>query len=193
MKLFIALLNVLFSLLLATTAFATPTIVKTQSFYAIQGDTDKTLRQQMDTLGPITDDKHFDAQTTWHINWKYTWQTPPSSQAPCNLISTNVTATINVLLPQWINQDTAPPELQKRWNTYMTALRNHEQAHEANGINAANEIDAALAKISSAPTCQELKTTIDNTANQILHQHDIWDQQYDIDTNHGKNQGVVFP
>ncbi|WED42311.1 DUF922 domain-containing Zn-dependent protease [Legionella cardiaca] len=177
----------------ATTGFSTPAIFKSKTFYSINGITAEELRQQMNSLGPIVYGAHFDAKTTWHINWQYTWHYNNPTQNPCYLTAANVTVNITMLLPQWLNQDSASPVLKAKWNTYLIALENHEQEHEVNGIKAAEEIDAALSKISPMPTCQALKEAIDKTASDILHRHNIWDKQYDLDTTHGKNQGVIFP
>ncbi len=174
-------------------SFAVPVIQKIQTFYPINGSTGDELRKEMNDSGPNIDGEHFDAQTTWHIDWHYTWHYDNPSQNPCYLTASNVTVTITTLFPQWLNQSDAPAYLSNKWNTYMTALQNHEKGHEINGIAAATEIENALSKMKSMPDCKTLKTKIAATAKEILLQHNIWDKQYDIDTNHGKNQGAIFP
>lgn len=174
-------------------SFATPIVEKVQSFYPIKGETAQDLRNQMDELGPSLKEDHFDAQTTWYITWKYNWQAPNSSQDPCKLTDVQVLVSINILFPQWTNQNSGSSPLQAKWSKYLTALEKHEQEHENNGMEAAQEIEAALLGITSMPSCPELQTKVDSTAKSILKQHHIWDKQFDIDTNHGKKDGAVFP
>ncbi|ASQ46790.1 DUF922 domain-containing Zn-dependent protease [Legionella clemsonensis] len=186
---------IVYLLLLFTTApaFANPAIFKTKKFYTISGNNEEELRQQMNALGPKINEAHFDAQTIWHIGWHYTWQIDNPSQNPCYIIHNSVTATITLLLPRWINQTSAPADLKNKWAHYLIALENHEKQHEINGINAAKAIEYALLKIPAMPNCKALKEKIDETAKAILNQHHLWDQQYDSETLHGKNQGATFP
>ncbi|OCH97194.1 hypothetical protein A8135_04720 [Legionella jamestowniensis] len=147
----------------------------------------------MDALGPNINNEHFDAQTIWHIGWHYTWHFDDISQNPCYITNSSVNVTITLYFPHWINQTSAPIDLKTKWIRYITALENHEKQHESNGIRAAKAIEDALLKIPKMPNCDALKEKIDETVKATLNQYHLWDQHYDIETNHGKKQGATFP
>ncbi|KTD20563.1 Predicted secreted Zn-dependent protease [Legionella lansingensis] len=178
---------------LTFSCLAIPIVKRVQTFYQISGNTEQALRQQLNQLGPTVNNEHFDSKTTWHITWTYTWQFDNQLETTCSIKDVSVSVKINTLFPQWIDQYNASPALKTKWNNYLTALQIHEQEHEYNGLKAAQEIEAALLQTSSMPSCEELQTKLETTAITILKQHHIWDQQFDLETNHGKNQGAVFP
>ncbi|KTD16707.1 DUF922 domain-containing protein [Legionella jordanis] len=174
-------------------AWSTPIVQKSQTFYGIKGDNENELRNQLNSLGPVIKNKRFDAQTTWHISWTYSWQAPNSSDESCTLKNAQVTITIEQLLPQWLDQASGSLVLQAKWNNYMAALLKHEQLHESNGMEAAQEIEAALLKIPPKDSCPDLANAVETTANAILQQHNISDQKIDIDSNYGLLMGASFP
>ncbi|CEK09822.1 DUF922 domain-containing protein [Legionella hackeliae] len=178
---------------LITPIFAAPAIYKIPNFYPVTGISEDEVRQQLNNSGPIINNQHFDAQTLWHINWDYTWHYDNPSQNPCYVTNTNVTVTITLLLPNWINQSSVPINLQNKWDNYLIALQNHEKQHENNAINAAKDIESVLLNSPKMSSCELLKEKINLATKEILNKHHLWDTQYDITTNHGKNEGASFP
>ena len=181
------------SLLLSTLAIATPTIQEETLYYKISGNTADQLREQMNTLGPIDHTTHADAQTTWHITWKFYWQHDTASQNLCHLTGVSVNASITKLYPKWINENSAAPALQNKWNTYLTNLATHESGHAENGKRTAIEIEKALLDTPLQSNCRLLVNTLNAAAYSVIAQHNKWDIQYDADTQHGRTQGAVFP
>lgn len=180
-------------LLMNTSAIATPVTHEMQTYYKISGSSDRELRTQMNTQGPVDNDRHFDAKTSWHINWHYNWHYDGPNQTHCYVTSVQVSTDINTILPLWTDEKTADSMLQNKWDTYLVNLTNHEQGHGINGKRAADEIEKALLETPVQRDCNALKTELDKRAYDIVHKHNDWDVQYDTDTHHGKTQGAVFP
>lgn len=150
-------------------------------------------RNQLNELGPIINDKRFDANITWHIYWNYKYRYDNSSQNPCYITEVKVTANIISILPEWEDKAVGDLNTQIKWDKYLKALRTHEEGHEKNGNEAAVEIEQTIQSIPSQSNCKLLQDTIHNKAQAIIKQHNIWDENYDASTGHGKSQGAVFP
>lgn len=179
--------------LLLNSVWAAPVIHENQSYYSIFGTNAADLRTQMNALGPVIDGKHFDSKTSWYVNWRYEWHYDNPSQSPCFVTKVTVTADIKMMIPSWVNRDSGNPLLQNKWDTYLVNLKNHENGHVSNGKRAAIEIENAMLNMSPKSNCRELKAALDNKGHEIIHEHNLWDIQYDADTSHGRNQGAHFP
>ena len=177
----------------STNIWATPEIYFSQTYYKIKGYNAEELRTQLNELGPYSKDKRYDANTTWHINWTYKYHYDNPSQNPCYLTEVKVSATIVSILPEWEDKEIGDLNTQMKWDKFLIALRAHEEGHTKNGKEAANEIDKTLSSIPSQPNCRLLEDSIKNKAQAIIKQHNIWDEQYDATTDHGKKDGAVFP
>ncbi|HHF7347365.1 TPA: DUF922 domain-containing Zn-dependent protease [Legionella feeleii] len=174
-------------------AFASYTINEVKNYYQISGNTEQTLREQMGELGPVIKGHHYDAQTIWYVTWNYNWHYNHPSQNPCYVKNVTVSANVTSILPAWSNQNSSTPYLQNKWNNYLNNLIKHEEGHGNNGKRAAMEIEQALLNTPAMPNCNVLKTELNMKANEIISKHNAWDTQYDMETNHGKNQGAIFP
>lgn len=179
--------------LLLNSAWAIPAIHENQSYYSISGRNAADLRTQINALGPVINGKHFDSKTSWHVNWRYEWHYDNPSQSPCYVTRVVVTADIVTTAPMWVNKSVADMLLQNKWDTYLVNLKNHENGHINNGKRAAIEIENAMLNMPPKSNCRELNAALDNKGYEIIHEHNLWDIQYDADTNHGRNQGARFP
>lgn len=178
---------------LSSTISAQPVVNEHESDYQISGNTADQLRAEMKALGPMTSSGRFDAKTDWFIHWHYNWHYDNPSQNPCYVTSVSVSADITHFMPQWINKSAGTPELQDKWNTFITNLTTHEHGHDINGRQAANDIEKALMSTPAQSNCSALQAALERNAKNLVAQHNDWDVKYDVDTQHGKTQGAVFP
>ncbi|KTD67723.1 MULTISPECIES: DUF922 domain-containing Zn-dependent protease [Legionella] len=176
-----------------TKIFATPAIYTTQTFYKVSGATEQELRNHLNELGPVSTDKHYDAKTSWHINWNYRWHYDNATKNPCYLTEVKVSANIVTILPEWEDKEHGSAESQLKWETYLSNLSKHEEGHGNNGKEVAAEIEEALLQIPPMSSCEMLQANIENTAQGIVKRHNTWDTNYDTSTQHGKTQGASFP
>lgn len=179
--------------LFATTAVANPVITERITYYKIYGTTAEQLRAQMNELGPVDHDKRVDAKTSWFINWSYQWHYDNPSQNPCYVTSVKVTGDITYLLPEWANESEGNSPLKTQWAIYIKNLFTHEGGHAQNAKLAAIEIERALLSVQPQASCKALQNNLESTAKGFLAIHNAWDIKYDLDTDHGKKQGAVFP
>lgn len=181
--------GMLFLIALCQPAFPAPIVTSNASYYSIYGDTAGELRAEMLRKGPIVDGKRYDAATRYHVNWHYDYQQENST---CKLRNIRVTASINYEYPKWTGYDTAWGDVQRAWDVYIANLRQHEHGHAMNGLNAANEIDEALAQMPAMANCKMLEMAANQKAYDILAKYKRADADYDRETNNGITQGVVL-
>lgn len=87
-----------------------------------------------------------------------------------------ITVTIKYTMPKLANRSKVSENILKRWDTMIAKLKAHEKNHGQHGINAAKEIKAGQCKSSYF----------------ILWKWNIQDTIYDLTTNHGEKEGVIF-
>ncbi len=174
--------------------FAVPIYNEKYSYYNIYGTSEKELRQQMLKLGPLgygSNNRHYDASTTWGVAWNYSFKA--SKDHLCYITKVKVTLNVTYQYPNWVNEDMAEPRLQKKWDSYLVSLANHEHGHAVNGEGAANEIEQSLLSLSGLESCDSLEEIAEARAYKIIANHNTKDILYDERTAHGVSQGAAFP
>lgn len=156
--------------------------------YAISGSTPADLRREMDAKGPLgPGGRRFDGYTRWYVSWNYRYN---SKGGLCAIASVTTSVKLTMTLPRWSNENSA---LREQWTGYVAALEQHEQGHRRHGIDAANEIDRAIAAMPSAGNCDTLGANANALGTSILRKYNQLDLDYDRDTRHGAAQGARFP
>jgi len=168
-----------------------PTIKTTYHYYEIKGSSEEELRSQLDSLGPGNPDEgHFDAHTDWQVTWSYPYS---QKRDKCSIGRIDIQVEITFTYPRWNPPPNAPEDLKEKWSHYLMSLQMHEEGHKDIGIEAANIVLEMLNNLPAFPTCNELEETADSKAADILAEFRTKEESYDQDTNHGRNQGAIFP
>lgn len=153
-------------------------------FYNVSGSTASEIVDSIHASRP-TDPYHsnqaFDALTTWRITW--TWS--GYGQAECDLETAVVDYENEVEFPRWNPPADASPELIQSWNRYIENLALHEKGHVDKTVKYYQEVKTAIQNA----TC----LTADAAAQQALEALNAENESYDLETDHGRTQGVQFP
>jgi predicted secreted Zn-dependent protease len=158
--------------------------------YEIRGTTAAQLRAEMNARGPAgADGRRYDGYTRWYVSWRYTFQ----RSGACAIDRVSTTVKVTTTLPRWADEARADAALQATWRRYTAALATHEDGHARNGLGAARDIDAALARLPPEPNCDAMGARANAVANGILRQYNQRDLDYDRETAHGTTQGARFP
>jgi predicted secreted Zn-dependent protease len=159
--------------------------------YMIEGATPPDLRREMSTKGPQgKEGRRFDGHTRWYVSWRYQYK---NIGGGCAIASVTTKVKSTITLPQWRNESRADGTTRALWSRYLAALELHEQGHRRHGVDAAHEIDLAIAAMPSAGSCDALGTNANALGMRILQKYQQRDLDYDRDTNHGATQGARFP
>ncbi len=125
------------------------------------------------------------ASTRSQIN--YRWY-KKNTAAGCILTSAEVTLNITLIFPKWVDKASASDQDQKMWDLYQTFVKRHEQGHVNVVLKAARELQAELAQIKSAPSCQELEDKVRALAAEVRKKRAEADDYYDKHTRRGSTQ-----
>ena len=61
--------------------------------------------------------------------WSYRYTTAPGQR--CKLAEATVLMKSTIVLPEWTNVSTAPPEIADGWRPFLEALTRHEEGHRS--------------------------------------------------------------
>lgn len=174
-------------LALALPAGAVPPVVETETtYYTVDGETAQEIRRDMNQKRS----GKWDAYTKWYVKWRFFWR---ETKDECTIKRVKTHVDVQFTLPRLATPTRANADAKRRWRRYYDALIAHENGHRDFGVNAATEIGEALLAINSEPSCDELKRAANALGYRILDRYIAEEKQYDIDTNHGMNEGAVFP
>ena len=159
--------------------------------YAIKGATPAELRREMNARGPQgVGGRRFDGYTRWYVSWRYRYSNTGSA---CAIAAVTTSVKITITLPLWSDESGANSAPRRHWSRYLAALEMHEQGHRRHGVDAAHEIDSAIAVMPPAQTCDALGSQANALGKGILSKYNQRDLDYDRDTRHGATQGARFP
>jgi predicted secreted Zn-dependent protease len=160
-------------------------------YYDVAGGSARELRRQMDANGPLGEGgKRVDGYTEWKVVWSYRYS--PAADG-CKFTEFGITVTATITLPRWTAGDGSPSALIKKWQSYIAALRLHEDGHYSHGVRAGEEIKSLGQSLRTSNGCSTLVSLFNDQAASILEKYREADAAYDADTRHGRTQGAVFP
>ncbi len=170
--------------------YAYPSININTQYYSIQGTTAKKLRNEMISKSSIKQSGNtYDASTSWFVSWHFNWY---ENNGKCKISKVKSSVKVKFTFPMWSNHHDSSFKLKKHWDRYYKALIDHENGHKKFGINAAKEVEKQLLSLSSK-TCSALEKKANKKAQIILNKYYILEKKYDESTNHGMNNGAIFP
>ncbi|MCB0331184.1 MAG: DUF922 domain-containing protein [Bdellovibrionales bacterium] len=156
----------------------------TMHWYDIRGLNPYELRAQMRLLGPKDfSDRSCYAFTRWKIEW--TW--PEFEDGMPDLKNATVKLKLDMTLPRWVDYDSAPLELQRKWDKFLRALKHHEDGHVKRAITAAEGIERAL-RAEESPDGHAAHSKI----RSLISRHLVSDELYDTRSMGGLSQGVLI-
>lgn len=137
-----------------------------------------------------SDGKTYRGNTNWNVSWRYVSR---SNNTNCWITSAQTTVRIKFTFPKWINRSKAPEELRQKWDRYITALERHERRHRDIAVEAAVQIERAIAGIKPRATCDGLKSDANAVGHRLVEDCKKRQSDYDARTQHGKLEGARFP
>ncbi len=172
-----------------TEAGALPTVEVETRYYPVKGKNLQEIYQGLQRNGPNGDrGKTFHAHTEWDIQWSYRWI---ESDDACRITEVDVDIKISLLLPRLANPNSLEDSVKSSWGRYYKALLEHEEHHKEYGIKAAHELDDKLRSL-PPQECFGMQNRLSDFAQEIVGKYDAMEKAYDLETNHGINEGVVL-
>lgn len=161
-----------------------------QVYYPVEGATAAQLVSQIQQRGPLwRDGNRYEAMHTWKMHRTF----GVSEQGDrCVLSQPKIIVETRITLPQWQPPRTASVNLVSSWNKYTTALKTHEDGHQAISLAAGREVERILSSFPSYPTCAELRLAAKAAVSAVLEHTSQAQQDYDRKTQHGLVQGASY-
>lgn len=155
----------------------------TIEYYSVRGRTAEEVRAAINAKGLLseTDGRRVDALSRTALAWQ--WK--EGRGAPCRPVDPVVTFKATIVLPRLADDAALPARLRVRWRLYARALETHEAGH----VRAAYLLVGAITQAIASSNC----TGADGAAEALIAQLQERDVEYDRATEHGRNQGAVFP
>lgn len=180
------ILSILLLFLLNSVLYAEPVVSVKTEYYTVKGLTPDAIRKNMNKHRP----GKYDAYTNWHVRWKFYTE---KDGKYCEISEVEVTLDVKFVLPRWKSRREAEDDVKEQWDDYYDALIEHENQHKDIAIEAAKEIENALNDLDAEKSCGHLEKTANDTAYEVLEEYKAEQKEFDEDTNHGIDEGAVFP
>ncbi len=172
-------------------ATSAPIVKLNTDYYLVTGGTAGEIRENIDRKTPVRENgSTYDARTDWLVKWSYLWD---QSDGLCAITKVETEVNIQFILPKLKTSTALPKVLSKKWEVYMKALLRHEDGHKSIGVRAANEIERNILNMGSRRTCKKLETDANHIGDKLLNKFRAIEKEYDRKSNHGMNDGAVFP
>lgn len=163
------------------------TIVRSApQYYQVYGDDWATLRAQIAACGP---QHEYAADASYSLNWSYAFRADETGQ--CRVVAAQVGVRSAMLLPFREVTGDETTGLLTNWQSFSSALRNHENGHAALTEQYASRL---LTQLQSYPPddCYTMSSRVEAIAESVAAQLSSAQRQYDASTNHGATQGAIF-
>ncbi len=166
-------------------------VVEIDSLYRVSGFTYADIYSAMQRSGPGTDE--IGVRLGVHLSqWRWGFQYRMDPGERCRLVEATVLLRSSIVLPEWTNVSTAPPEVRAGWRPFVRALRSHEEGHRNRARAQGVFLWQSLLGLEAAD-CADLQDIVEDTADRVIAEGREAQLAYDRDTGHGLTQGAVWP
>lgn len=177
-----------FILLLTSIIQAKPITKFSFRYYEIYPTTKQDLAREMLKRSPaVKNGNTFSGYTSWHVSWNFNWK---KRDGFCKI--TKVKTKLNVLytMPRLLKSQKVENEVRESFEDYYSALFEHEKGHMKFGLLAAKDIEKAILNLGALKSCNALENSANTVGKKIIRKYNKLEREYDIETNHGKRDGV---
>ncbi|MFZ6745565.1 DUF922 domain-containing Zn-dependent protease [Undibacterium sp. JH2W] len=158
--------------------------------YPVRHQAAGSLLQAINAASPIGEGgRKYHGHTQWDIRWKYTYDKLDDLRS-CKVKTVTVMLKIAITLPELSSDD---DRAVAQFKTYLPALEKHEFGHVQIARDAARKVEQGLLAQAAMPSCEALKSTMNEKGMLVLEEAKILNAQYDAQTQHGKTQGAFLP
>lgn len=129
--------------------------------------------------------KPFHGYTAAKIAWRYRWQ--QGADGRCRIERVTVDLNVQITLPELTDASAAE---RRRFEPYLRALDHHEQGHYRIAREAAETVEARIARLPATTNCPALEASANRAGRDTLSEAEKRQADYDRITQHGKTQGA---
>ena len=156
-------------------------------YFDLHGSTARELRDDLSRQGPVGETGiRGDGYTEYSIAWRFSMEL---KDGICSARDVEVDLAVTMQLPRWNPPAGVSPELRRTWDRFSGDLREHEDGHHKIARSAAKAVKRKLKRDIDAASCDLLKTKMNATATGVLREYRAKQQDYDLETDYGREEG----
>mgnify|MGYP001816453109 CR=1 FL=1 len=159
------------------------------SYYDVRGSTVEDIYRSLVENGPRNRGEAFYALTGVETGYRYRHV---EEDATCGLVEVGVEANIMMRLPKWRDSEGASPVVREAWEVFLENLMRHEAHHYRIMEDAARRTYNTLLDM-KAHSCSVLDTQASLAIQAISDWQVEENRRFDRDTEHGADEGAVWP
>ena len=129
--------------------------------------------------------------TEWKGQYRYWFDYKNQEKSECEIYDTTYRHSVTVTLPHLVGLAEKSDDIQISWNSFSTALLEHEVGHVRIAQELLETTPAALNSIGRV-SCSGLKQTAQNRVDSAFQLVQDKSNDYDTETNSGVFQGTSF-
>lgn len=153
-------------------------LVKTYSYFSINGRTMEEIEKQLSSRGPqvqSTGRRHPGA-TQMEFTSRVGYAEVPGG---CRIVNPKVTVKAKMILPRLTQRARTDKDTRLIWDTLSADIKRHEESHVSIAKNHARELEQALAAMGKRKTCQVAQADAKAISEKILAKHDRAQVEFD--------------
>ena len=161
--------------------------------YPVSGVTERELSNSLSANAlpdPHEQNNRYYARTDWYLSAHWNWM--PSSKG-CEVSSGDVSLAMTMTLPALATPNSISPSVLDRWDTFVDNTVLHESGHVKLDLAGARRYQQELGTFSPAADCNSLKGELRALFDDNYSAIDKANVDYDAQTQHGMDQGAVYP
>ena len=167
----------------------------TTIYYSVYGDNKNAIRESMYGSGnPISCNScsgHTVGLTKWHGEYQYWSDYKDPNKSICEIYDIDYSQTVTVTLPHLVGLAEKSFDIQSSWDSFATALLQHEVGHVLIAEELLETVPDALNSIGRV-SCKDLGAIAKGRFDKAFQLVQDKSDDYDNETSHGKFQGVTF-
>ena len=133
--------------------------------YDISASTIPQLLQQILIHGPKSSGDETWALLRSDINAEFHFR---SDNKGCHLMTDSIAVLGEIVVPRWLNVETAPAKIQRWWGDFVSFLLDHESLHYQGIVQHASMLNNALDNLTPASDCNILRIEYLKLKHQML-------------------------
>lgn len=158
-------------------------------FYRVSGSDVAAVMRQITALSPTQADGHI-GRASYQLSWQLQTRATP---ARCELDQAQVTARIQVRVPNWMDKGRASAAERQKWDKLVAAMFDYESRHKDILLESVSLLGIKLVQLPVARDCAALQYQAWQQGQEVLastsERFTLLQQQ----TDHGRKLGLVWP
>jgi predicted secreted Zn-dependent protease len=172
-------------------AQAKPKVVVKYKEYKVKGKNMSEIQRSIRSNGlRSANGMVYSADTDYNMLWSFKFNENTNG---CSITAAETTVIITYTMPKMVYDGMEELGTGPQWDAFYNSLKTHEEGHANIAIEAADDIEKAVAtQLPAHKTCKEMEAAANALAISLAQKSQNDNIAYDEATHHGETQGALF-